>query len=290
MGGETRCRDDLPVRGRGLSPRGRGNLCRLASRSHVNGSIPAWAGKPHRRGSRSGRSRVYPRVGGETHVQRHLVAQEWGLSPRGRGNRSCGRPRSGTSRSIPAWAGKPPPDSGYSSWEWVYPRVGGETGVPDDLDRGVPGLSPRGRGNPGDELVEHAADRSIPAWAGKPYATTIGGQKGKVYPRVGGETTYTVTSVEPTRGLSPRGRGNRILCSTGSTAIGSIPAWAGKPVVRAAQIRYLKVYPRVGGETTAGFRIFELGVGLSPRGRGNRCPRRSRSRRTRSIPAWAGKP
>ena len=50
----------------GLSPRGRGNLRRLAHPGADDRSIPAWAGEPWSPG-RTARSRaVYPRVGGGT--------------------------------------------------------------------------------------------------------------------------------------------------------------------------------------------------------------------------------
>ena len=95
VGGETVSLDaryNIRLTG-GLSPRGRGNPerplplhCRYGA-----GSIPAWAGKPSAVSpSATGRrSRVYPRVGGET-IRLRPYAEPTGLS-----------------RSIPAWAGKP---------------------------------------------------------------------------------------------------------------------------------------------------------------------------------------
>ena len=56
----------------------------------VRRSIPAWAGKPRRTTWRSRRSRVYPRVGGETWTKNANVKAKAGLSPRGRGNPPVG--------------------------------------------------------------------------------------------------------------------------------------------------------------------------------------------------------
>ena len=116
----------------GLSPRGRGNLVEVVDAIHWEGSIPAWAGEPCRRGgsfvtglSPRGRGNhivqvalpraghgVYPRVGG-------------GLSPRGRGNlvevvglgRVYPRVGGGTFRRV------------CRPQRPVYPRVGGGTPI-----------------------------------------------------------------------------------------------------------------------------------------------------------------
>ena len=73
--------------------------------------------------------------------------------------------------------------------------------------------------------------RSIPAWAGKPYRVTGYRQR-------------------RTRGLSPRGRGNPRRHEHRQDYPGSIPAWAGKPPRRRCSRGSLRVYPRVGGETS----------------------------------------
>ena len=59
-----------------------------------------------------------------------------------------------------------------------------------------------------------------------------------------------------TKGLSPRGRGNRARVEVDVSSVGSIPAWAGKPLSGGVSNYVAGVYPRVGGET--------LGVGCWP--------------------------
>ena len=131
------------------------------------------------------------------------------------------------------------------------------------------GLSPRGRGNHSLELNRASYPGSIPAWAGKP------GQRGalfrlsQVYPRVGGETIALPRPSRGLGGLSPRGRGNRRHRSAGAAAVGSIPAWAGKPDDAHRPAPHQQVYPRVGGETITAESHEEIAMGLSPRGRGN---------------------
>ena len=64
--GGTRTAAGAGLCGRGLSPRMRGNPGADTSTPAYYGSIPAYAGKPTYRGSITTRSKVYPRVGGET--------------------------------------------------------------------------------------------------------------------------------------------------------------------------------------------------------------------------------
>ena len=79
-----------------------------------------------------------------------------------------------------------------------------------------------------------------------------------------------------TRGLSPRGRGNRVELPNN------------------ADLAMVRVYPRVGGGTAIGVvpPRFRTPTGLSPRGRGNPAAGLSLScdGQQRSIPAWAGEP
>ena len=69
-------------------------------------------------------------------------------------------------------------------------------------------------------------------------------------------------------GLSPRGRGKPVECRDGSTAIGSIPAWAGETRHAARPNSIDAVYPRVGGGNKPKRRRSRYRRGLSPRGRG----------------------
>ena len=74
-------------------------------------------------------------------------------------------------RSIPAYAGEPRVGAGFVARRGVYPRVCGGTDMPLLDGTGLPGLSPRMRGNPG---------------AGQPPPGLV-----TVYPRVCGGTRYS---------------------------------------------------------------------------------------------------
>ena len=251
----------------GLSPRGRGSPRRAISKTARHRSIPAWAGEPNWQRFASGVSRVYPRVGGGA-MQRHSPkAIGVGLSPRGRGSRRAGNPPPSAPGSIPAWAGEP-----HRAWGWtapgqVYPRVGGGAAIRLDhllrprglsprgrgsrgaaVARGLRGgLSPRGRGSPEESGSRRGRKGSIPAWAGEPRASTCGPRAWRVYPRVGGGASSARSRALASGGLSPRGRGSQSLPVRAPAPAGSIPAWAGEPVVYRGDLNPSRVYPRVGG-------------------------------------------
>ena len=112
---------------------------------------------------------------------------------------------------------------------WVYPRVGGGTGVTVWAGDSEVGLSPRGRGNLRCPANLGLGVGSIPAWAGEPVVNGSDGAGCTVYPRVGGGTFLSI---------SPAPRGWR-----------SIPAWAGEPGWKHTRGALNQVYPRVGGGT-----------------------------------------
>ena len=236
----------------GLSPRGRGNPLPKGSPDNPTGSIPAWAGQPSRDVCNALNEAVYPRVGGATSLSARPRSHGQGLSPRGRGNLPTITCKMGWKRSIPAWAGQPTSQRRYSGLARVYPRVGGATSPNNMTLNPQAGLSPRGRGNLCPMALRQQTHRSIPAWAGQPQVGEAGEPRGSVYPRVGGATRfhqYQKSSVgglspvggatsrprrspEPPVGLSPRGRGNLVIALLTGLNLGSIPAWAGQPILR----------------------------------------------------------
>ena len=151
--------------------------------------------------------------------------------------------------STPAWAGKPGQPYAHCSPHTVYPRVGGETSSFRRCLLDARGLPPRGRGNHRYQPRGYGPLRSTPAWAGKPGPALASPGLCPVYPRVGGETADYESSYRLWSGLPPRGRGNRCRVAASANALGSTPAWAGKPLIAAFSRLWQWVYPRVGGET-----------------------------------------
>ena len=192
--------------------------------------------------------------------------------------------------SIPACAGEPPPEDQFARPEWVYPRVCGGTQQALGFALAEGGLSPRVRGNRMFTDNATLVDGSIPACAGEPFRLGHRHIIGSVYPRVCGGTRVDGVRIAPAYGLSPRVRGNLRLPGLLQVRRGSIPACAGEPVSRHPMQSATPVYPRVCGGTWDDVASSRIGLGLSPRVRGNRPERRSVRQPGRSIPACAGEP
>ena len=193
-------------------------------------------------------------------------------------------------RSIPACAGEPPPAAPTGPFVAVYPRVCGGTTGWTGAGVGVPGLSPRVRGNPHARVNVIGRLGSIPACAGEPVMDIQGRITVKVYPRVCGGTTYAGIPTPQRVGLSPRVRGNLDGVARLDVRRRSIPACAGEPHGRSGACGPKGVYPRVCGGTGAVRRRNYPFFGLSPRVRGNRHGPELLLGLAGSIPACAGEP
>ena len=274
----------------GLSPRVRGNRCRLSRPTYPRRSIPACAGEPRRPGIIAFTEKVYPRVCGGTTPRPTTVYSDSGLSPRVRGNPARGSPDNAAARSIPACAGEPENLAMTQASKGVYPRVCGGTTRCDGRGADDEGLSPRVRGNRRRRRVAEAPKRSIPACAGEPGEYVDRRRGVGVYPRVCGGTIPGETASRIVNGLSPRVRGNPMLRMLYERAVRSIPACAGEPPCGPQGRPACGVYPRVCGGTGTGAPKGTGSKGLSPRVRGNHGRDRPPTRAGRSIPACAGEP
>ena len=150
----------------------------------------------------------------------------------------------------------------------AHPRVGGENATDGENVERSGGSSPRGRGKLLCLVVERAADRLIPAWAGKTRASRAWMTTGGAHPRVGGENSKTGAVEIATSGSSPRGRGKLWETEAESVAYGLIPAWAGKTTPISSFVLPARAHPRVGGENYPPNVLMGVERGSSPRGRG----------------------
>ena len=239
----------IPVSRAGLSPRVRGNHVRGHGDHLGVGSIPACAGEPVDLCHVLPPYRVYPRVCGGTLTRWSRMRRFLGLSPRVRGNHRAppfGFPLGG---SIPACAGEPSFLRSRPRACRVYPRVCGGTAYRSRPLVGLPGLSPRVRGNQRVDLVIVGYGGSIPACAGEPPSYEHGASSSGVYPRVCGGTNSTSPFSPSVAGLSPRVRGNHPKVADRGFWFRSIPACAGEPWTSCPTPHPNWVYPRVCGGT-----------------------------------------
>ena len=233
----------------GPSPRVRGIHPRLPAHQGRRGSIPACAGNPGRGRSTGRRSRVHPRVCGESTCSSDpfqvngvhpRVCGESGLdddarlaaegpSPRVRGIPRAAVATVSLAGSIPACAGNPPAPAAVRHRRGVHPRVCGESEeerLPGQVQQGP---SPRVRGIPGRAPAAGPAAGSIPACAGNPRRRRGRSTATGVHPRVCGESASRTRSWTDATGPSPRVRGIRRARRVALAEIGSIPACAGNP-------------------------------------------------------------
>ena len=294
----------------GLSPRVRGNRLQGCREGPDHGSIPARAGEPALRTEIGFQAGVYPRACGGTFMALTMIIGCTGLSPRVRGNlipqqsnvvwdgsipaRAGNRQIAGGSTtqrgSIPARAGEPWSRNSAARGCRVYPRACGGTTPSNAAVTSSRGLSPRVRGNP------HPIDRngnqigSIPARAGEPGPRRSIRPAPWVYPRACGGTAQGFHDAVAGMGLSPRVRGNLVRVPAWLSSVGSIPARAGEPAVRATDVIADGVYPRACGGTGFHHARKVCTWGLSPRVRGNPLGVHAVERELGSIPARAGEP
>ena len=207
VGGGNSVSFRLTFRVMGLSPRGRGKRQVLSTVGVGVGSIPAWAGETVRGDTPRRIIPVYPRVGGGNCVKGLGGGFPKGLSPRGRGKQTLAGTAIRGARSIPAWAGETPRACPASTWQWVYPRVGGGNSPSSGACAGRRPLSPRGRGKQTLAGTAIRGARSIPAWAGETPRACPASTWQWVYPRVGGGNDTQWWRHWYDGGLSPRGRG-----------------------------------------------------------------------------------
>ena len=172
-------------------------------------------------------------------------------------------------RSIPACTGKPQGAMRGPLLVRVYPRMYGETPPAPGLGPALRGLSPHVRGNPPARSCRGTRRGSIPACTGKPTSIPSRRRYVTVYPRMYGETWDNPTRHASTDGLSPHVRGNHVRHLPDQPFTGSIPACTGKPGHPGGHRRWLRVYPRMYGETESERRLESARRGLSPHVRGN---------------------
>ena len=212
-----------------------------------------------------------------------------GSSPRWRGKLGLRRHVQEHGRLIPALAGKTTRHGSRPARTSAHPRAGGENHtmrVPDAL---ADGSSPRWRGKLDEQRLERAAERLIPALAGKTNTPSDALIVTSAHPRAGGENVQGRSAEWVQRGSSPRWRGKLAPRAQAVAPIGLIPALAGKTPGSPRRWRRTGAHPRAGGENHENVGLEKTVGGSSPRWRGKLRAQDRSAHHLGLIPALAGK-
>ena len=173
----------------GSSPLTRGKLTTRSAEGSRRGLIPAHAGKTWRSTVWFMTWRAHPRSRGENEHLHGVENADLGSSPLTRGKRRGVCLPSGSSRLIPAHAGKTWFSGHLDSGRRAHPRSRGENGH-DAVDVLMHvGSSPLTRGKLVDKIRAENALRLIPAHAGKTPSTPRQSADRPAHPRSRGENT-----------------------------------------------------------------------------------------------------
>ena len=220
----------------------------------------------------------------------NLISHLLGLSPPTRGILYDAAIANAQVRSIPAYAGDPPPFIGVTRPTKVYPRLRGGSFVGFAGHIKPCGLSPPTRGILYQANERSQATRSIPAYAGDPPGGACLATHYRVYPRLRGGSLVRLWSIVSRRGLSPPTRGILPACPCQLVPYRSIPAYAGDPFGMCARSAASAVYPRLRGGSATWYIFAEHPQGLSPPTRGIPALLDLGFYAFGSIPAYAGDP
>ena len=272
--GENRGSRNRRGRRKGSSPLTRGKRRDAEVRGHVEGIIPAHAGKTQTGAAVRSTRRDHPRSRGENKQLQHGAVIALGSSPLTRGKRlPAGRPPHGRG-IIPAHAGKTPSAWSPCSRRRDHPRSRGENTVCVPLGAFCGGSSPLTRGK---RLSRDLGDHGrgiIPAHAGKTCRLTVWPPARRDHPRSRGENFGVSIATITARGSSPLTRGKHRLVRAALLGDGIIPAHAGKTRHMPIIFPMTRDHPRSRGENSPDGSERRVYKGSSPltRGKHKRIP------------------
>ena len=132
----------------------------------------------------------------------------------------------------PAWAGKSRLFRMLLDCLRDHPRMGGEKYAFYHLLCLASGSPPHGRGKGSPVCLTGSRSGITPAWAGKSTLQTSTTRTAGDHPRMGGEKSYFVCTIDTPIGSPPHGRGKGGYGWLMLTLTGITPAWAGKRLKR----------------------------------------------------------
>ena len=197
--------------------------------------------------------------------------------------------RGGLRRLIPAHAGKTRYTPSPNSRGWAHPRSRGENLNVMRVTCAGRGSSPLTRGKLLQARERRPGGRLIPAHAGKTRWIVTALKCSAAHPRSRGENLSKVVKAAAPNGSSPLTRGKQAAGSLSVMCFRLIPAHAGKTPRRLDGHRGSPAHPRSRGENSLVIFSTRVSAGSSPLTRGKLRGLRRHKRKSRLIPAHAGK-
>ena len=217
------------------------------------------------------------------------ASAEFGSSPLTRGKPCRPRPRSRSTRLIPAHAGKTAPFGPVPSGTTAHPRSRGENLPFGAKTKGRSGSSPLTRGKRSRGEKAGGGGGLIPAHAGKTFGCSCLNSSYAAHPRSRGENGKKSFKKLPAIGSSPLTRGKPLHRVDEAGDYRLIPAHAGKTRPGMPTARSRPAHPRSRGENPASPGQDDGTIGSSPLTRGKPAATLGELGGVRLIPAHAGK-
>ena len=221
----------------GSSPLTRGKPVSLIFRALMPGLIPAHAGKTALEVGHRACKQAHPRSRGENALFSDFTRYVYGSSPLTRGKLGVPYVWGGSSRLIPAHAGKTERPRKRPGKRPAHPRSRGENDGNGSIRALSAGSSPLTRGKRICKLVTTARRGLIPAHAGKTGTVPRAACSRSAHPRSRGENLKKSQNADRPQGSSPLTRGKHTSVSFMVRRTGLIPAHAGK-TLKLAQIAF----------------------------------------------------
>ena len=194
----------------GSSPHARGKLLGWVGHQHLDGLIPACAGKTHRVMLSAKLAWAHPRMRGENSALCLPSAAGWGSSPHARGKQRIMLTLGSGLGLIPACAGKTQTVARRGRNDGAHPRMRGENIATLPLPAPLLGSSPHARGKRCRTPGLQVPTGLIPACAGKTLRSEPFHRFHRAHPRMRGENTAPLHYLDTGFGSSPHARGKLV--------------------------------------------------------------------------------
>ncbi len=232
---------------------------------------------------------AHPRLRGADPLEHAGVGPEVGSSPLTRGGRLMVHAQGPRRGLIPAYAGRTLVLDRPRGFLWAHPRLRGADGRVGEIGELVTGSSPLTRGGPILHSTASSCGGLIPAYAGRTLGASILCGVNRAHPRLrGADHRYALNYPYPW-GSSPLTRGGPGAIGYFITALGLIPAYAGRTHPEREKLPPPGAHPRLRGADLDVDAEHGGGLGSSPLTRGGQPWCLTLRLALRLIPAYAGR-